>query len=94
MSFPDNKPIFVPAQVPPMSEHRLLMMKSSENRFSFIEVRPDSKDGPNTTNTAVVKQIVLQGAEYAKFIMAVRPFQLYVLCVFIYSYKIYLGCSR
>jgi hypothetical protein len=55
------------------------MMKPSGGRFA------DFKDGPNTMNTTVVKEIVSQGADYAS------PFQLYVRCVFVYGHKFCLG---
>ncbi|KAG1837233.1 hypothetical protein DFJ58DRAFT_749558 [Suillus subalutaceus] len=94
MSFPDKKPVFVLAEVPPASGP-LTPVIDDEVKWrqicSFIEVRPDFKDSPNTTNTAVVKQIVSQGADYARLIMVSRPFQLYVLCVFIYGHKFCLG---
>ncbi|KAG2038403.1 hypothetical protein BDR03DRAFT_954704 [Suillus americanus] len=90
MSFPDNKPVFVLAEVPPASGP-LTPAIDDEVKWrqicSFIEVRSDFKDGPNTTNTAAVKQIVSQGANYARLIMAARPFQLYDLYVFIYGHK-------
>jgi hypothetical protein len=59
--------------------------------FRFIEVRPNFKDDPKTVNTTVVKEIVSQGANYARLIMAAWPSQLYVLCVFVYGHKFCLG---
>ncbi|KAG1862402.1 hypothetical protein C8R48DRAFT_709849 [Suillus tomentosus] len=58
---------------------------------SFIGVKPDSKDGPNTTITTVVKKIVSQGIDYPGLAMAARPLQLYVLCIFICGHQFYLG---
>ncbi|KAG2140711.1 hypothetical protein BD769DRAFT_116374 [Suillus cothurnatus] len=97
MSFPLDKPDFVLAEVPltsgPLTPAIDLGSDSIKWRqiSGFIDVKPDVKEGPNTTKSSSVGEIVSQGANYARLIMAARPFQLYVLCVFIYGHKFSLG---
>jgi hypothetical protein len=61
MSFLDNRPAVVLVEVPPVSGP-LTPAIDDELKWlhfrSFIEVRPDLKEGPNTTNATVVKQIM------------------------------------
>ncbi|KAG2132092.1 hypothetical protein DEU56DRAFT_889432 [Suillus clintonianus] len=97
MSFPHNKPDFVLAEVPPTSSSLTPAIDVGSDGVKwrqisgFIEVKPNVREGPNVTEPTSVKQIVSQGADYARLIMAARPFQLYVLCVFIYGHKFSLG---
>ncbi|KAG1720084.1 hypothetical protein EDB19DRAFT_1836220 [Suillus lakei] len=97
MSFPDNKPDFMLAEVPPMSGPLTPALDAGSGGIKwrqicgFIEVKPSIKEGPNGARSATVRPIVSQGADYARLIMAARPFQLYVLCIFIYGHKFSLG---
>ncbi|KAG2335520.1 hypothetical protein BDR05DRAFT_1006731 [Suillus weaverae] len=97
MSFPSNKPDFVLAEVPPTSDPLtpIIDVESDGVKWrqisGFIEVKPEAQEGPNVIKPTTVKQIVSQGANYARLIMAARPFQLYVLCMFIYGHKFSLG---
>ncbi|KAG1719222.1 hypothetical protein EDB19DRAFT_1861120 [Suillus lakei] len=97
MSFPHNKPDFVLAEVPPTSDPLTPAIDVGSDGVKwrqisgFIEVKSQVRDGPNVTKSTSVKPIVLQAANYARLIMAARPFQLYVLCVFIYGHKFSLG---
>ncbi|KAG0693251.1 hypothetical protein DFH29DRAFT_1084317 [Suillus ampliporus] len=97
MSFPDNKPDFVLAEVPPTSEALTPEIDAGSERVKwrqicgFIEVKPTFNKGPNTTSTSTVRPIVSQGVNYARLILAARPFQLYVLCIFIYGPNFCLG---
>ncbi|KAG2065797.1 hypothetical protein BDR04DRAFT_1107862 [Suillus decipiens] len=97
MSFPDSKPDFVLAEVPPTSGPLTPALDVGNDGIKwrqicgFVEVKPSVKEGPNATRPTTVRQIVSQGANYARLIMAARPFQLYVLCIFIYGHKFSLG---
>ncbi|KAG1721880.1 hypothetical protein EDB19DRAFT_2029478 [Suillus lakei] len=97
MSFPHNKPDFVLAEVPPTSDPLTPAIDVGSDGVKwrqisgFIEVKSQVRDGPNVIKSTSVKPIVSQAANYARLIMAARPFQLYVLCVFIYGHKFSLG---
>ncbi|KAG1721156.1 hypothetical protein EDB19DRAFT_1835653 [Suillus lakei] len=98
MSFPDNKPDFVLAEVPPTSGPLTLALDAGSDGVKwrqicgFIEVKPSVNEGPNLgARSTAVRHIVSQGADSARLIMAARPFQLYVLCIFIYGHKFSLG---
>ncbi|KAG1728435.1 hypothetical protein EDB19DRAFT_1832744 [Suillus lakei] len=97
MSFPDNKPDFVLAEVPPMLGPLTPALDVGSGGIKwrqicgFIEVKPSAKEGPNGARSTTVRHIVSQGANYARLIMAARPFQLYVLWIFIYGHKFSLG---
>ncbi|KAG2036491.1 hypothetical protein BDR03DRAFT_982941 [Suillus americanus] len=97
MSFPDSKPDFVLAEVPPTPGPLTPALDVGSDGVKwrqicgFIEVKPSVKEGPNVNRPTTVRQIVSQGANYARLIMAARPFQLYVLCIFIYGHKFSLG---
>ncbi|OJA13989.1 hypothetical protein AZE42_04604, partial [Rhizopogon vesiculosus] len=94
MPFPDSKPHFVLAEVPSTSEPLTPAIDVRVVKWrqicGFIEVKPKFEEGPNT-HSKTVRTIVSQGANYARFILAARPFQLYVLCVFIYGSHFALG---
>src|SRR6267154_5132458 len=66
------------------------MMWSSGGRYVVLLKSTELGDGLNTKGKAV-KKIVSQGANYARQILAARPFQLYVLCIFTYAEKFCLG---
>ncbi|KAG1747621.1 hypothetical protein EDB19DRAFT_1825990 [Suillus lakei] len=97
MSFPHIKPDFVLTEVPPTSDPLTPAIDVGSDGVKwrqisgFIEVKSQVQDGPNMTKSTSVKPIVSQAANYARLIMAARPFQLYVLCVFIYGHKFSLG---
>ncbi|OJA21145.1 hypothetical protein AZE42_10005 [Rhizopogon vesiculosus] len=94
MSFPASKPDFALAEVPPTLEPLTPVVDVRTVKWrqicGFIEVKPKFEEGPNPKSKAV-RTIVSQGANYARLILAARPFQLYVLCVFIYGPKFSLG---
>jgi len=98
MSFPLSKPYFVLAEVPPTSDNLTAAVDADNVKWKqicgFVEVNNVSKEGPNPSPRSPptsVKTIVSQGANYARLILAARPFQLYVLCVFIYGTDFCLG---
>jgi hypothetical protein len=95
MSFPDDKPDFVLAEVPPTPETLTPAVDVGTVKWrqicGFIEVKPKRDEGPNPRSPKSVKTIVSQGANYARLVLAARPFQLYVLCIFIYGSKFCLG---
>ncbi|OAX34308.1 hypothetical protein K503DRAFT_869005 [Rhizopogon vinicolor AM-OR11-026] len=94
MSFPVSKPDFALAEVPQTLEPLTPVVDVRTIKWrqicGFIEVKPKFEEGPNLKSKAV-RTIVSQGANYARLILAARPFQLYVLCVFIYGPKFSLG---
>lgn len=57
--------------------------------LSFIEVKLKGKDGPikaaRTGQLPQVKPIVAQAGDYARLHMALRPFQLFSICILIYG---------
>jgi hypothetical protein len=95
MAFPDSKPDFVLAEVPPTSQSLTYAVDVGNLKWrqicGFIEIKTSSKDDPNAKNPTTVKTIVSQGANYARLILAARPFQMYVLCIFIYGSSFCLG---
>ncbi|KAG2070715.1 hypothetical protein BDR04DRAFT_594243 [Suillus decipiens] len=97
MPFPLDKPDFVLAEVPPTSDPLTPTIDVGSDCVKwrqisgFIEVKSNVREGPNATKSTPVRHIVSEGANYARLIMAARPFQLYVLCVFIYGHKFSLG---
>ncbi len=87
-----GKPDFLVADVPSRQSHRdnrLLtdQYPPKEVRWrqcpSFIEVKSSSADRPRAVNIADVKETLVQGADYARMILASRPFQLYTYGLFI-----------
>lgn len=97
MSFPVNKPDFALMEVPPTSEPLTPSIDPGSNRVKwrqicgFVEVKSTFNKGPNAPSATTVRQIVSQGANYARLILASRPFHLYVLCIFIYGPNFCLG---
>ncbi|KAG0695480.1 hypothetical protein DFH29DRAFT_880013 [Suillus ampliporus] len=82
MSFPENKPDSVLAEVTPISQPLTTTIDVENDQVKwrqicgFIEVTLEFKDGPNTSSNTTVKTIVSQGVNYARLIMTARPFQL------------------
>ncbi|KAG1830949.1 hypothetical protein DFJ58DRAFT_736804 [Suillus subalutaceus] len=97
MAFPINKPDFALVEVPPTSEPLTPSIDPGSNRVKwreicgFVEVKNTFNKGPNAPSATTVRQIVSQGANYARLILASRPFHLYVLCIFIYGPNFCLG---
>jgi hypothetical protein len=97
MSFPTNTPDFILAEVPQTSESLTPAVDAGNVKWrqicGFIEVKPKVDEGPNPKSPKIksIAMIVSQGANYARLILAARPFQLYVHCAFIYGDKFSLG---
>ncbi|KAI0691092.1 hypothetical protein C8T65DRAFT_86497 [Cerioporus squamosus] len=87
-----GKPDFMVADVPARGTHRDNNMLTDEYPSkllrwrqcpAFIEVKSSSLNRPSPANDADVKDTLLQGADYARMILASRPFQLYTYGLFI-----------
>jgi len=97
MPFPLCKPDFVLVEVPPTSGFLTPAIDVGTVKWrqicGFIEVKTSLREGPNPgpRSSTPVRPIVSQCANYARLILAARPFQLYVMCMFVYGSKFSLG---
>ncbi|TFK83463.1 hypothetical protein K466DRAFT_498420 [Polyporus arcularius HHB13444] len=58
---------------------------------AFIEVKSSAEDSPNAACPANVKGTLIQGADYARMILASRPFQLFAYGMFICGTRFSVG---
>lgn len=95
-----GKPDFLVADVPPRDSHRDQRLVTDEYppqvlRWrqcpAFIEVKSSPDDCPIPENPANVKMTLVQGADYARMILASRPFQLFAYGLFICGVRFSVG---
>jgi len=94
---PDLKPDFVVADVSNLPRPHTEPPEPTQLKWrqpgSFLEVKSRESDGPKPfiDRASTIKDLTAQGADYARLLLAVRPFHIFVIGIVIYGTKFRVG---